>query len=49
MFYDQKSLLTFCKWPASTTSGVALREWLAGFDLASKPDDLTDAHVGTTS
>ena len=32
MFYEQKPLLQFCKWPASTTSGQALREWLNGFD-----------------
>ena len=32
LFYDQKPLLKFCKWPASTQSGQALREWLNGFD-----------------
>ena len=32
LFYDQKRLLKFCKWPASTQSGIALREWLGSFD-----------------
>lgn len=32
LFYEKKPLLRFCQWPASTTSGVALREWLSGFD-----------------
>lgn len=32
LFYDQKPLLKFCKWPASTQSGIALREWLSTFD-----------------
>ena len=32
LFYDRKPLLKFCKWPTSTTSGVALREWLDSFN-----------------
>jgi len=32
LFYEKKPLLKFCKWPASTASGVALREWLSSFD-----------------
>jgi hypothetical protein len=32
LFYEKKPLLKFCKWPASTQSGVALREWLSQFD-----------------
>ena len=32
LFYEIKPLLKFCRWPASTSSGVALREWLNSFD-----------------
>ena len=32
LFYEKKPLLKFCRWPASTTSGAALREWLSSFD-----------------
>ena len=32
LFYEKKPLLKFCKWPASTQSGIALREWLSTFD-----------------
>jgi len=32
LFYEKKPLLKFCKWPASTQSGVALRDWLSQFD-----------------
>ena len=32
MFYEKKPLLKFCRWPASTPSGTALREWLQTFD-----------------
>lgn len=37
LFYEKKPLLTFCKWPASTPSGVALREWLNSFDDTPAP------------
>ena len=38
MFYDKESVLRFCKWPASTPSGVALREWLGAFDDVAIPE-----------
>ena len=38
LFYEKKPLLKFCKWPASTTSGVALREWLGTFDDVAAPE-----------
>tara|TARA_Y100000817_G_C16777064_1_gene508820 strand:- start:451 stop:765 length:315 start_codon:yes stop_codon:yes gene_type:complete len=39
LFADQKTLLKFVKWPASTPTGQALRDWLASFD--QKPDAAT--------
>ena len=38
MFYEKKSLLKFCKWPASTPSGTALREWLSSFNDGDMPE-----------
>ena len=32
LFYDTASLLKFCRWPKSTATGQAFREWLAQFD-----------------
>jgi len=32
LFYDKKSLLKFCAWPKSLTTGQALRDWLDSFD-----------------
>tara|TARA_Y100000015_G_scaffold3309_1_gene3063 strand:- start:294 stop:608 length:315 start_codon:yes stop_codon:yes gene_type:complete len=31
-FTDTKQLLAFIKWPASTPTGAAIRDWLASFD-----------------
>ena len=42
MFYDKKSVLRFCKWPASTPSGVALRQWLDTFDDVAIPEPESD-------
>ena len=42
MFYEKKPLLKFCKWPASTPSGAALREWLQGFDDAAAANTTLD-------
>ncbi len=39
LFTDHKALLKFVKWPASTPTGQALRDWLASFD--QKPDAAT--------
>ena len=39
LFSDHKALLKFVKWPASTPTGQALRDWLASFD--QKPDAAT--------
>lgn len=36
MFYETAPLLKFCKWPKSTPSGQALREWLAQFEQAKE-------------
>ena len=38
LFYEKKPLLKFCKWPASTQSGIALREWLSTFDDVTVPE-----------
>jgi hypothetical protein len=38
LFYEKKPLLAFCKWPASTSSGVALRQWLDTFDDVAIPE-----------
>ena len=43
MFYDKKSVLRFCKWPASTPSGVALRDWLNAFDDVAISEPESDA------
>ena len=32
LFTDPKAILKFVKWPKSTPTGDALREWLASFD-----------------
>lgn len=40
-FTDRKALLKFAAWPAKTTTGDRLREWLKGFESdapASKVD-----------
>ena len=37
-FTDVKALLKFCAWPKSTPTGVELREWLAGFDAPTQPE-----------
>jgi hypothetical protein len=39
LFTHHKALLRFVKWPASTPTGQALRDWLASFD--QKPDAAT--------
>lgn len=39
LFTDHKALLNFVKWPVSTPTGQALRDWLASFD--QKPDAAT--------
>ncbi len=31
-FTDTKQLLAFIRWPKSTPTGTAIREWLASFD-----------------
>ena len=31
-FTDTKQLLAFIKWPKSTPTGAAIRDWLASFD-----------------
>jgi hypothetical protein len=36
LFTDPKAILKFVKWPKSTPTGDALREWLASFD--KKPE-----------
>jgi hypothetical protein len=36
LFTDSKAILKFVKWPKSTPTGDALREWLASFD--KKPE-----------
>lgn len=36
LFTDPKTILKFVKWPKSTPTGDALREWLASFD--KKPE-----------
>ena len=35
-FTDTKRLLAFIRWPKSTPTGTAIREWLASFD--KKPE-----------
>ena len=46
LFYEKKPLLAFCKWPASTTSGVALREWLSSFtDVAIQEPELNGSKI----
>ena len=35
-FTDTKRLLAFIRWPKSTPTGTAIREWLASFD--EKPE-----------
>ena len=34
LFYERKSLLKFCAWPASTPTGQELRQWLDSFEEA---------------
>ena len=36
LFTDPKALLKFVRWPKSTPTGQALREWLASFDEKPK-------------
>ena len=36
LFTDHKAILSFVKWPKSTPTGDALREWLGSFD--KKPE-----------
>ncbi len=36
LFTDHKAILSFVKWPKSTPTGDALREWLSSFD--KKPE-----------
>ena len=41
LFTEPTALLKFVRWPKSTPTGQALREWLASFNQkteASKPD-----------
>ena len=37
LFTDTKALLKFVRWPKSTPTGEALREWLASFNEKPKP------------
>ena len=37
-FTDVKALLKFCAWPKSTPTGMELREWLAGFNAPTQPE-----------